>query len=83
MMTKTKREQKKQANKIKLLVTDHAIIRYLERVIGLDIETIKCKILCDCSHADIVEVSSSYTVLKDSHKLIVRDGKVITVLDRK
>jgi hypothetical protein len=34
-----------------VVVTDHAVIRYLERVRGLDVEAIRAEIAAECSAA--------------------------------
>lgn len=64
--------------KPRLLVTDHAIVRYLERVGGFDIEGLRQSIGRRCDPA--LEVGAS-SVLIEGHAYVIADGKVVTVLD--
>ncbi len=72
---KLKKSEKKRD---KLLVSEHCLLRYLERVKGLDIDGLKEEIL-------VHEVTSSYNSFGDGKyphpsggRVIVKDGMVIT-----
>lgn len=60
-------------------VTDHAVIRYLERVEGMDIETIRRRIGRKVDRA--VELGAMGAVV-DGVVYRLRDGVVITVAPR-
>lgn len=64
--------------KPRLLVTDHAIVRYLERVGGFDIEGLRRSIgrRCDTAHE-----AGATSVLIEGHAFLIVDGHVVTVLD--
>lgn len=64
-------------------ITDHAVVRYLERVMGINIKEVRSKMISDCSHAKALDGVEDLVVLKGSHKLVVKNKKVVTVLDRK
>lgn len=61
------------------IVTEHAILRYLERKYGFDIETIKREILPD-------KVIDQYKVLGggkypvDGFKVVIKNNAVVTIL---
>jgi len=63
----------------KLVVSEHAILRYFERVMKFDIEEVKKKILPDEQESQI-KVLGSGTFVTDTHRLKVRNGVVITIL---
>lgn len=59
--------------------TDHAVLRYLERVMGLDIATIRAEV------ARIGQLGVDHdapVVISGGHKFIVEQGRVITVLSK-
>lgn len=59
-------------------VSDHAMMRYMERVMGLDIEKIRADILTDNAKAALKLGCSSYSV--NSVKFKAKDGVFITVI---
>jgi hypothetical protein len=59
-------------------VTDHAVLRYIERVLGYDIEEIKKKILPEEIIPAIKQLTNCDYPL-DGFKIIVRSNKVVTV----
>ncbi len=62
----------------KILISNHAVIRYFERVLGYDIEEIRNKILPDNMKAAVETLGDcSFTV--DGVKRIVKGKKVMTV----
>ena len=64
----------------KVIVSEHAILRYLERVEGLDIESIKRKMVSNSAERQIKNLGSGIFPVGASHKLRVRKGYVVTVL---
>jgi hypothetical protein len=63
--------------KPRLLVTDHAIVRYLERVGGFDIDGLRHQIARRCESGASVGASS---VIVEGFAFLIGDGQVITVV---
>ena len=63
-----------------VIVSEHAILRYLERVEGIDIEAIKHKMVSQSAEKQIKALGSGVFPVGVSHKLRVRKGYVVTVL---
>lgn len=62
-------------------VSEHAIIRYIERVMGINIEQIAEKILPEKELHYIQQLGNGhYPVNHGEFKIVVKDGVVITVL---
>lgn len=62
-----------------LKVTEHAIIRYLERVKGLDIEEIEKEILTDSLRNMVTNLGNTGTFPGNGFNLLIKDGTVITI----
>ena len=60
-------------------LSDHAIIRFLERSMGIDIDQVRARILNDKVRAAIKSGASAVTV--DGTRLKVSDNVIVTVLD--
>ncbi|MFX1499394.1 MAG: hypothetical protein ACFFDH_00355 [Promethearchaeota archaeon] len=60
-------------------VTDHALIRYMERIKGIDVEKIRSEIVSDLTEKQIKFFGKGLFKEK-THKLRVENYKVITVL---
>lgn len=77
---KLKKKQKKidglQNNK-EIKVTDHAVIRYLERVKGIDIQKIR-KDICSTPQKQLKKLGDGEYPM-NGHKIVVKNGTVITV----
>ena len=63
------------------MVTEHALLRYLERVMGVDVESARRAILTDKLRAQIAVVQSG-VFPADGYRVRVRNGAVVTVLVR-
>ena len=59
-------------------VTDHAVIRYLERVKGVDVDEVRREILEKVDQA--LEMGACGAVV-EGHRYKIADGQVVTVLD--
>lgn len=59
-------------------VTDHAVLRYLERVVGLDIERLRSEMAVACHNS-----AGAPCVRVEGVRYIVRGSAVVTVLDGK
>ena len=58
-------------------VTDHAVLRYLERIHGLDVEGIRCAMEDACARGIATDAPS---IRIDNTRFINRDGRIVTVL---
>ncbi|MCH2092681.1 MAG: hypothetical protein MK141_14050 [Pseudoxanthomonas sp.] len=61
------------------LVTDHAFVRYLERVLLLDVEQAKREILGHRHHLVAQVHCGRIKVHEKNLELVVRDGRVVTI----
>lgn len=70
-------------NKRKIAISDHGLLRYLERVKGIDIEAIKKEMipeeLLELSDHDIKDLNYEKTGLK----YVVKGNKIITVINKR
>jgi len=62
----------------KLTVTDHAVVRWLERKHGLNIDSVRQEIL-DNGTASAIKFIGTGKVVKDGLTLVIKDRVVITV----
>lgn len=63
-------------------ITEHAVLRYLERAKGIDIEEIKAEMVGD-QVADVIDELKTCRVDKPDCVLVVKNRTVITVENRK
>lgn len=63
----------------RLVVSEHALLRYFERVLNYDLEEIKKKIVPDTVETAIKTMGSG-TFPTETHKLKVKNGIVVTIL---
>lgn len=63
-----------------IFVTDHAILRYLERIDGMDIEAIRKKIATEQVSKLIHQLGNGVFPVNDIFKITVNDKKITTVL---
>lgn len=61
-------------------VSEHALLRYLERVKGIELDTIVQEILSP-SHLSIIRAAPNCTINVKGIKFIVKNGTVVTTLD--
>jgi hypothetical protein len=64
-------------------VTDHALVRFVERVGGLDVEALRCALAASLARASAAASIGQrrYTVLADGVAYVVVDGVLVTVID--
>jgi hypothetical protein len=62
-----------------LIVSEHAILRYLERVVGIDLEQIKSKIISEKTQT-MIETLGNGTYPSEGFKIKVVDNVVVTVI---
>lgn len=60
-------------------ITDHAIVRYLERVKGVDMDAIRAE-MQSASLAAAVEFGAKVLIGRHGERLVIRDGIVVTVI---
>ena len=60
------------------IVSAHAIVRYLERTVGLDVDGLKRQIIAD--HEDHIKTFMTCRITTDNGVLVVKDGIVVTIL---
>lgn len=65
-----------------IIISEHAILRYLERVLGVDIELVKKEILTSDLEKKIeVLGNGTYPIQDGLFKAKVRNGTIITILE--
>lgn len=62
------------------IVTDHALVRWLERVNGVDVKALKDSMITD-EHRRIIKRGDHVTIVTGGVKLVCNNGNVITVID--
>lgn len=62
-----------------IIVSEHSLLRYIERVLGIDLKEIEYKILSD-EDKQIVSALGNCTYPKDGFKLKIKDGTVVTII---
>lgn len=60
------------------IVSEHAVLRWLERVEGLDVEAVRARILSGQTAA-YVRFARTGRIEKDGHMLVVKDNVIVTV----
>ena len=68
--------------KSNVILTDHAIVRYLERVEKVDIEKIK-KILLDEGTGELIKTMQPKKIKRDTYSLLVHGSTITTVVIEK
>lgn len=63
----------------KVIVSEHSLLRYIERVLGIDLKEIEDKILSD-EDKQTVSALGNCTYPKDGFKLKIKDGTVVTII---
>jgi len=61
-------------------ITEHALLRYIQRIKGVDIEEIKKEIMTDKNKA-MIETLGSGTFKLNGIKMIVKDKTIITLME--
>lgn len=60
-------------------VTEHALLRYFEHVLGYDIEAMKKCILGDGRSEQIRSIGSGKLPLIEGHKMVVKNNTVVSI----
>lgn len=61
-------------------ITDHAIVRYLERHKGIDMNAIRSEILTETTTAYIQQLGDGKYPIGDGRRLVVKNKTVVTVI---
>lgn len=61
------------------MVTDHALVRYLERIMGLDVEAIRETILTPAQKQQVRDVRECKLPLGGGHTAVVVNSVVVTI----
>jgi hypothetical protein len=61
---------------VPITVSDHAVLRYLERVVGIDIEALRAEIAASCGRS-----AGAPCVSVGHARYLVRGRVIVTVLD--
>lgn len=66
---------------ISVKITDHAIVRYLERVYGIDVDAFRKEILSD-NVERVISFSNGdeFRIEKDRYTLVVKNKTIVTVI---
>lgn len=67
-------------SKSDLIISEHAIIRYLERVLNIDINKLESELIPDKVKKQIAILGNGTYPIGDSHKIVVKDNTIITVI---
>ncbi|MDE1170910.1 MAG: hypothetical protein PW734_06855 [Verrucomicrobium sp.] len=62
------------------VVSDHAVLRFAERVVGLDEEMLRSHILAQLPRTRLINGKYPITYGAARHKAVVVDGVVVTVI---
>lgn len=72
-------EKLREAKKGKILVTEHAMLRYLERVLEIDMEAVKNNILPENIKSQIEVLGNGKYPVRGKFKVVVKDRMIVTV----
>lgn len=74
------RKKLKDAEKAKKIhITDHALLRYIERILGIDVEQIRNEILTEETRYQVFVLGDGKYPVNNDHYVIIRDNALITV----
>jgi len=62
----------------KIVVTEHATLRFIERVKGINIETINKEILDKIGN---IENTGSVTIKADNYRIVIKNNSVVSILE--
>ncbi len=62
-------------------ISDHALLRYLERVKGVDIEAVRAEMM-SAALDKAIEFGSRVLIGRHGERLVIREGIVVTVIGK-
>lgn len=63
-----------------VVLSEHAILRYIERCMGIDLNTVKQEIIDEKTKDTIKKLGDGHYPLKSGGKIIVKDNVIVTVI---
>ena len=66
-------------HRLKILISGHALIRYLERVKGIDMRAIEDEIAPQDTLKLVKAMGDGIYPVSGSHRIVVKNGTVITI----
>ena len=63
----------------KIFVSEHAMLRYIERVLGIDLKEIERRILTDEVKEQYKIVGNGRFPINDEFRALIRDNVVVTI----
>jgi len=76
---KIREEIKKLKEGSKIIVSEHAMLRYIERVLGIDLKEIERRILTDEVKEQYKIVGNGRFPINDEFRVLIRDNVVVTI----
>ena len=76
---KIREEIKKLKEGNKIIVSEHAMLRYIERVLGIDLKEIERRILTDEVKEQYKIVGNGRFPINDEFRALIRDNIVVTI----
>jgi hypothetical protein len=67
----------------RIVVTDHALVRYLERVKGLDREAVEAEMLTDDLVEQVRVLGGTGRFVSEGRRVIVKEHHVLTIYDNR
>lgn len=61
------------------IVTEHALLRYCERVLNIDMEAIKATILSETTLKQSQTLGNGKYPVVDGHRAVIKDSCVVTI----
>lgn len=71
---------RQEAQKEPDIVTDHAMLRYFERVLGIDVEALRATMLTPSQLESVKRMGAGELPIGGGHYARVRSGRVVTIL---
>jgi len=63
------------------VITEHALLRYVERILQIDLEKVKQEILSDENVKIIDNLKSCKIPLRSKFKIVVKNKSIVTIVD--
>jgi hypothetical protein len=77
---KSEYELRKLKKKESIYITDHAMLRFLERILFVNMEELKDKILPE-KYRDLVIKSNQKSFPINDHKLIIKNNTIVSIVE--
>lgn len=62
------------------VITEHAILKYIERVMGFDLDNVRSEILNESTLPMVKSMKSGKFPLHDGHKIVAKNMSIVTVI---